>query len=200
MTEPKSQMIPGANKNRIVAASLIAVASGMVGMAYASVPLYRLFCQVTGYAGTTQRATAGADHTLDRTIVVRFDGNIAGLPWTFEPEIQQVSLKLGETTTIKFFAENIGKLPTVGTATFNVQPEIAGLYFNKIECFCFTEQKLQAGERAELPVQFFVSPDMADDRDLKGTRTITLSYTFFPVAGEGQPVAQAVDDESGKSM
>ena len=193
-------MTRGADRNVMIAAALVAVVAGMVGLSYASVPLYRLFCQVTGYGGTTQRATAGADHTLDRAIVVRFDGNIAGLPWDFRPEVQQLTVKLGETALVNFFAENTSTSPTVGTATFNVQPEIAGAYFNKIECFCFTEQKLQAGERAEFPVQFFVSPDLADDRELKGTRTITLSYTFFPVAGEGQPVAQAVDDESGKSM
>ena len=193
-------MTGGARKNRIVAASLVAVVGGMVGMAYASAPLYRLFCQVTGYAGTTQRASTGADRTLDREIVVRLDGNVAGLPWEFQPEARQVKVKLGETALVNFLAENTSKGATVGTATFNVQPETAGIYFNKIECFCFTEQKLQPGERAELPVQFFVSPDMADDRELEGIRTITLSYTFFPVAGQGQPVAQAVDDESGKRL
>jgi cytochrome c oxidase assembly protein subunit 11 len=190
----------GVNRNRIVAASLVVVAGSMVGLAFASVPLYRLFCQVTGYAGTTQRTSTGADHTLDREILVRLDGNVAGLPWEFQPEVRQVKVKLGETALVNFLAENTSKSATIGTATFNVQPETAGIYFNKIECFCFTEQKLQPGERAELPVQFFVSPDMADDRELRGIRTITLSYTFFPVAGEGQPVAQAADDESGKSM
>ena len=193
-------MTGGARKNRIVAASLVVVAGSMVGLAFASAPLYRLFCQVTGYAGTPQRAAAGADRMLDREIMVRLDGNVAGLPWEFQPEARQVRVKLGETALVNFLAENTSKAATIGTATFNVQPDTAGVYFNKIECFCFTEQKLQPGERAELPVQFFVSPDMADDRELKGIRTITLSYTFFPVAGEGQPVAQAADDESGKSM
>jgi cytochrome c oxidase assembly protein subunit 11 len=200
MKRMQNAITRGADRNVMVASALVAVVAGMVGLSYASVPLYRLFCQVTGYGGTTQRATAGADHTADRTIVVRFDGNVAGLPWDFQPEVQQVTVKLGETALVNFFAKNASKSPTAGTAAFNVQPEIAGAYFNKIECFCFTEQRLQPGERAELPVQFFVSPDLADDRELKGTRTITLSYTFFPVAGEGQPVAQAVDDEIGKSM
>lgn len=193
-------MISGASKNRVVAASLVLVVGGMVGMAFAAVPLYRLFCQVTGYGGTTQRASAGADRTVDRTIVVRLDGNVAGLPWDFRPEVQQVTVRLGETALVNFVAENTSASSTAGTATFNVQPGIAGAYFNKIECFCFTEQKLAAGERIEMPVQFFVSPDMADDRDMEAIRTITLSYTFFPVAGEGQPVAQATGDESGKSM
>jgi len=193
-------MTRGPDRNVIIAAALVTVVAGMVGLSYASVPLYRLFCEVTGYAGTTQRASTGADHTIDREIIVRLDGNVAGLPWEFQPEARQVKVKLGETALVNFLAENTSKAATVGTATFNVQPETAGIYFNKIECFCFTEQKLKPGERADLPVQFFVSPDMADDRELKGIRTITLSYTFFPVAGEGQPVAQAVDDESGKSM
>jgi cytochrome c oxidase assembly protein subunit 11 len=172
----------------------------MVGLAYASVPLYRLFCQVTGYGGTTQQAKAAPAHTIDREVVVRLDGNIAGLPWDFRPATPQVTVKLGETALVKFIAENTGKAPVVGTATFNVQPELAGVYFNKIECFCFVEQKLEPGERAELPVQFFVSPDMAEDRELAAVRTITLSYTFFPVPAERQPVAQASGDENGKSM
>jgi cytochrome c oxidase assembly protein subunit 11 len=193
-------MTRGADRNLLIAATLVAVVAGMVGLSYAAVPLYSLFCEVTGFGGTTQRASAGADHTIDREIIVRLDGNVAGLPWEFQPEARQIKVKLGETALVNFFAENASKAATIGTATFNVQPEIAGAYFNKIECFCFSEQKLQPGERAELPVQFFVSPDMADDRELKGTRTITLSYTFFPVAGQGQPVAQAADDESGKNM
>jgi cytochrome c oxidase assembly protein subunit 11 len=187
-------------RNRVVAASLVVVVVGMVGLAFASVPLYRLFCQVTGYGGTTQRATAASDHSIDREVVVRLDGNVAGLPWDFRPEMQQIKVKLGETALVKFVAENTSTAPVVGTATFNVQPELAGIYFNKIECFCFVEQKLEPGERVELPVQFFVSPAMADDRELEAIRTITLSYTFFPVPAQRQPVAQASGDETGKSM
>ncbi len=191
---------PSPHRNRVLVVSLLAVAAGMVGLTFAAVPLYSLFCRSTGYAGTPQRATAGADHTLDRQVVVRFDANVQGLPWAFRPEKPQVTLKLGETATVNFIAENLGKSATEGTATFNVQPETAGLYFNKIQCFCFTEQRLRPGEHAELAVQFFVSPDLAGDRDLNGTRTITLSYTFFPAAGERQPVAQAAGDEAGKSL
>jgi cytochrome c oxidase assembly protein subunit 11 len=188
------------NRNRLVAVSLLGVCAGMVGLTFAAVPLYSLFCRVTGYAGTPQRATAGADHVIDREVVVRFDANVQGLPWEFRPETPQVTLKLGETGLVNFIAENRGKTPMDGTATFNVQPETAGIYFNKIQCFCLTEQHLKPGELIEMAVQFFVSPDMADDRDLNGTRTITLSYTFFPVAGERQPVAQAGGDEAGKSL
>jgi cytochrome c oxidase assembly protein subunit 11 len=190
---------PKSYRNAVVALTLFAVVGGMVGMSFAAVPLYRLFCQVTGYGGTPQRAYADADRTLARMVIVRFDANIAGLPWTFRPEVPQLRAKLGETTIVNFVAENTGDRPTIGTATFNVQPDTAGIYFNKIQCFCFAEQELQPGERIEMPVQFFVSPDLADDRDLRSLKTLTLSYTFFPAAEEGQPVALTGDD-SGQSM
>ena len=189
-------------KNAALAAVLVSVAAGMVGLSFAAVPLYRIFCQVTGYGGTTQRAVAGSERTAERHVVVRFDGNVSGLPWTFRPEVPQVELQLGETALVKFVAENTSGNVTAGTATFNVQPDIAGYYFNKIECFCFIEQELKGGEQVEMPVQFFVSPDFADDRELASVRTITLSYTFFPAVGEGegQPVAQANGDEADESI
>ena len=194
----------GARRNRanrgLTAALCGALAAGMVGMAFAAAPLYRLFCEVTGYGGTPQRAEAGADRLLDREIVVRFDANVSGLPWTFRPESDQIRVKLGETVLVNFIAESVASTPTVGTATFNVLPETAGYYFNKIECFCFAEQALQPGERIEMPVQFFVSPDFDGERDLSTTRTITLSYTFFPAAGAGQPVAQSGGDAEDESM
>src|SRR5205085_7513268 len=138
------------NRNGMVAVSLMAIFAGMVGLTFAAVPLYSLFCRATGYAGTPQRVTTGADHTLDRQVEVRFDANVQGLPWAFRPEKPQVTLKLGETAEVKFIAENLGKAATDGTATFNVQPETAGLYFNKIQCFCFTEQHLRPGEKPEM--------------------------------------------------
>lgn len=187
-------------RNAWLALILVGVVAGMTGMAYASVPLYRMFCDYTGYGGTTQRAETGADRMLDREIVVRFDANVSGLPWRFRPEVPQVHVKLGETVLVNFMAENAGPRASVGTATFNVQPDTAGAYFNKIECFCFSEQALQPGERITMPVQFFVSPDLAEQRELDATRTITLSYTFFPVAGAGQPVAQASGDSNGGSL
>lgn len=186
--------------NAPLAVGLLVVAVGMVGAAFAAVPLYRMFCQATGYLGTTQRASTGADHMVDRRVIVRFDSNVSGLPWTFRPEQPQIEVSLGETALVNFIAENDGPAAVTGQATFNVQPTIAGYYFNKIECFCFSEQELQPGERVEMPVQFFVSPDLDDDRELAGTRTITLSYTFFPAEGQGQPVAQAAGDETGESM
>jgi cytochrome c oxidase assembly protein subunit 11 len=180
--------------------ALVAIFAGMVGLSFASVPLYTLFCRATGYGGTPQRVTAGADHQLDRLVVVRFDANVQGLPWHFRPEQPQVTLKLGETAQVNFIAENIGKMPTDGTATFNVSPDAVGAYFNKIQCFCFTGQHLAPGQQEKLAVQFFVSPDLATDRDLASVRTITLSYTFFPAAGGRQPVAQVEGDEAGKNL
>ena len=186
--------------NALLALTLVGVVAGMVGLSFASVPLYRIFCELTGYDGTPRRAETGADRVLDREIVVRFDSNVAGLPWSFRPEVPQVHLKLGETATVNFIAENKSAQPTSGTATFNIEPDLVASYFNKIECFCFTEQKLEPGERAVLPVQFFVSPDLADDRDMNAIRTITLSYTFFPAPDARQPVAQAGEDANGKSL
>ena len=191
---------PNPTRNALLGLALVAVVAGMVGMSYAAVPLYRIFCEVTGYGGTTQRATAGADRVLEREVVVRLDGNISGLPWKFEPEAKEIRVKLGETSLMNFIAENTGSMPSSGTATFNVQPSVAGIYFNKIECFCFTEQVLRPGERVVMPVQFFVAPEFAEDRDLRGTRTLTLSYTFFPSGADGQPVAQAAGDEFDESM
>ena len=198
-----SQPTPDPSRRRrdlLVAGACGAFAAGMVGMAFAAVPLYRIFCEVTGYGGTPRRAEAGADRMTEREITVRFDANVQGLPWHFRPAQASIRAKLGETVVVNFIAENFSGAATTGTATFNVLPETAGYYFNKIECFCFAEQPLQPGERIEMPVQFFVSPDLGDDRELATTRTITLSYTFFPVAGAGQPVAQGAGDEEGESM
>jgi len=196
MTKPKKSA-----GNFALAVGLLSLSAGMVGASFAAVPLYRIFCEATGFAGTPQRAEAGAERMLDNEIVVRFDGNVAGLPWSFKPEVPQVSVKLGETTLVNFVAENSGDDEVTGTATFNVQPDIAGAYFNKIECFCFTEQTLKPGERLEMPVQFFVSPDLADDRELAGTRAITLSYTFFPAdRGREQPVARVEGDIGGEKL
>ena len=189
-----------ARRNTILALALLGAAGGMVGMAYAAAPLYDLFCRVTGYGGTPQRADAAGDRVLDREIVVHLDANVSGLPWKFRPEAPAVRVRLGDTVVVNYLAENNGARPTVGTATFNVQPNPAGIYFNKIECFCFTEQKLAPGESVTMPVQFFVSPDLVDDPDIGEARAITLSYTFFPARDGGQPVAQAGGDGAGKSM
>ena len=165
-------------------------AATMLGMAYAAVPLYQLFCQVTGFGGTTQRVEQLADRVLDREIKVRFDANVADqLGWKFAPKQREVTLKLGEATTIEYLAKNIGLDTTMGTASFNVTPENAGAYFNKLECFCFTDTALKPGESMDMPVYFFVDPDVADDADLDNLTTITLSYTFFPSDGDAETVA-----------
>ena len=188
------------SRNRLLAVALLGIVFGMVGMAYAAVPLYALFCRVTGYGGTTRVAQGPSERVLDREVVVRFDANVRGLPWSFRPAAPELRLKVGETGTATYVAENLSDRATTGTATFNVTPDSAGAYFNKIACFCFTEQALRAGERVEMPVQFFVDPAMAEDRDLDPVTTITLSYTFFPAVEAGQGVARAGRDAPGESL
>jgi cytochrome c oxidase assembly protein subunit 11 len=164
--------------------------AAMVGMAFAAVPLYRLFCQVTGLAGTTQRADAAPEAAIARDIAVRFDANVGnGLGWSFRPLTRSVEIKVGEVGEAVFVAENRTGQPTTGTAVFNVTPLEAGAYFNKIACFCFDEQTLRPGERLEMPVTFFVDPAIAENGDMDSVRTITLSYTFYPVAPAGKESA-----------
>ncbi|MBI1208382.1 MAG: cytochrome c oxidase assembly protein [Azospirillum sp.] len=174
-------MNPGlGRKNRVVMAAAFAVVAAMVGLSFASVPLYRIFCQVTGFGGTTQRAAQPAGTVAERMITVRFNADVnSDLPWRFRAVQSSVKVHLGESRLIGYQATNLGKEPVVGTAVFNVQPDKAGLYFNKIQCFCFTEQTLAPGETAELPVYFFVDPALDKDPDLDGADTITLSYTFY---------------------
>ena len=166
------------------------VAAGMVGLAYASVPLYDLFCKVTGFGGTPMVGTAPVGQVLDRTVAVRFDSNVApGLNWHFAPETTEVTVRIGEPMTVLYKVTNRGEVPTTGVATFNVQPPLAGAYFVKLECFCFTEQTLQPGETMESAVVFYVDPGLVQDPNVKDLNTITLSYTYFPA--KGQPVAEA---------
>ena len=171
------------DKNRRVMLLLAACVVAMIGAAYASVPLYSLFCRATGFGGTTQRVTQAQAHvaTTDRYVTVSFDGNVdPALPWDFAPDVKSVRVKLGSVANISYHATNHGAKTIVGTATYNVQPDKSGAYFDKIQCFCFTKQALKPGETAELPVQFFVDPAMADDRENNDVQNITLSYTFFP--------------------
>ena len=157
------------------------VAVGMVGLAYASVPLYRIFCQVTGFGGTTMKADTAPGAVAGR-IGVRFDANIdPRLPWKFEPEQATVRIHPGGRTTIYYRATNYTARSTTGQAIFNVTPESAGKYFSKIECFCFTEQTLKPGESVRMPVVFFVDPKVRNDPDTSHLDEITLSYTFYPV-------------------
>lgn len=169
---------------RTLGASLTVVAA-MVGLSFASVPLYRIFCQVTGFGGTPQRATQLSETVGERTMTIRFTADLSPeLPWEFAPEVHKVEVKVGEAAMVRFRARNLSGKPLVGTATFNVSPDKAGTYFDKVQCFCFTRQLLQAGEEAFLPVTFFVDPSIEADPKLSDVRTITLSYTFFRAANQ----------------
>lgn len=169
-----------AAKNRKTALIVSSVVAGMVALSFAAVPAYRAFCQVTGWGGTTQRAEAEAGRTLEREITVRFDATVSqGLPWVFKPEQPSQTLHIGETGLAFYEAGNLTGKPITGRATFNVSPAKAGIYFKKIECFCFTEQTLQPGEKVSMPVTYFVDPALADDKNLDEVQTITLAYTFF---------------------
>ncbi|MCC0031403.1 MAG: cytochrome c oxidase assembly protein [Brucellaceae bacterium] len=180
-----------------IAIACAAFFAGMIGVSYAAVPLYKLFCQVTGYGGTTQRVEQYSDTILDQTMDVRFDSNTSGVPWDFRPVQRRVSLKIGETVQVEFTAKNISSRTTRGRATFNVTPMAAGAYFNKVECFCFTDTELKPGETLEMPVVFFVDPDIVNDPELKSINTLTLSYTFFPIDGDDAPVAGLKEEKAG---
>ena len=167
-------------RNLRLALVSFSVAAGMVGAAYAAVPLYEVFCQVTGFGGTTQTAEAAPAVTLDRKITVRFNADVGkALPWRFAPAQDWVKLKIGEQALAFYRAKNLSGRTITGTAAFNVTPAKVGQYFNKIACFCFTEQELKAGAEVDMPVTFFIDPAIADDPNLNEVTTITLSYTFF---------------------
>jgi cytochrome c oxidase assembly protein subunit 11 len=164
---------------------LLVLVAGMVGLSFAAVPLYRVFCAATGFEGTTRRAAEAPVSISARTVAVRFNADISPeLPWRFFPTQRQVKVRLGEPTLIYYRAENLSKEPVTGHATFNVVPMVAGQYFNKIQCFCFTEQTLKPGQGIDMAVQFYVDPAMARDPDLKDVDSITLSYTFFRAADD----------------
>lgn len=171
----------GKARNRAGAAVLFTVVAGMVGLSFASVPLYRLFCQVTGYAGTpkTENVTASTG-VVEQTVTVQFDANVnSDLPWRFKPADRGLEVRLGEERLTHYVAVNLSDQPVTGTATFNVAPDGAAQYFSKLECFCFTEQTLAPGQEVTMPVLFYVDAAMADDIDARDIRKITLSYTFY---------------------
>ena len=183
---------------------LIAFACGgfvatMIGVSFAAVPLYSWFCRTTGFGGTTQVAKAAPAEVLGRTITVRFDSNVApGLPWRFEPERRTVDVKLGEVVTVYYAVTNESARTTTGQAGYNVAPPTVGIFFEKINCFCFTQQTLKAGEKREMAVVFYVDPKLAQDSELDGTHNITLSYTFYPVRdAEPAVVEGAASQKSG---
>jgi cytochrome c oxidase assembly protein subunit 11 len=188
---------PHTRRDLAIAAACGVFVAFMVGAAYAAVPFYSWFCRVTGFAGTTQVATAAPTTVLDRRITVRFDGNVmGGLPWRFEPEQTSVEVKIGEVVTIMYRATNESARETLGQAAYNVTPLTMGSYFQKINCFCFTEQRLKAGETREMPVVFYVDPSIARDADGDKVDTITLSYSFYPVR---EPEKPAVSGATGRA-
>lgn len=169
-------------RNHIMVATACGVfVAAMVGAAYAAVPLYSWFCRTTGFGGTTQVATAAPSHILDRKLKIRFDANVAGgLPWRFEPEQNSIEVRIGEVVTVSYSVVNESARETVGVASYNVSPPTAGIYFSKINCFCFTDQRLKGGEKRDMTVVFFVDPELAKDWEQDGLDTITLSYTMYP--------------------
>jgi cytochrome c oxidase assembly protein subunit 11 len=176
-------------RHRTVALACAGFVVGMVGLAYAAVPLYDLFCRTTGFGGATWVADQAPTNVLDRVMRVRFDANVApGLAWDFAPEQSEIEVKPGETKLVYYRAVNRSNVPTTGIASYNVTPGATGTYFAKLQCFCFTNQTLQPGESLDMPVAFFIDPLIAEDRTLDRVRTITLSYTFFAAKGP-TPVA-----------
>ena len=201
MTAPAPQQRKG-NPARI-ALICTGIAFSMLGASFAAVPLYDLFCKVTGFGGTPMIGTAGAGKILDRTMAVRFDANVApGLGWKFEAESPEIKVRVGETQTVFYKMTNRSDRTVTGIATYNVAPDKAAAYFVKIQCFCFTEHTLKPGESFEAPVVFYIDPEIADNRELNGVHAITLSYTYF-ASKAGQPVAEdkagSVKGDAGNS-
>lgn len=177
---------PGGNAKAIRRTAVLAfsIAIAMVALGFAAVPLYRIFCQVTGFGGTTMRvseAQAATVYATTKSMVIRFDANQRGVPWEFKPERPTDTVTIGARDMAIFTAKNLSDKPVTGTATFNVTPELAGKYFNKIQCFCFTEQLLKPGQEVRMPVLYYVDPKIMDDPETKDIEEITLSYTFYPV-------------------
>jgi cytochrome c oxidase assembly protein subunit 11 len=188
--------VPRLGRDAAVAAICGAVVVLMVGASYAAVPFYNWFCRATGFNGTTQVATARPTGALGRKIAVRFDTNVSGgLPWKFQPETNEIEVRIGEVVTAYYTVTNQSARRTTGQAAYNVAPLTVGAYFEKINCFCFTEQTLAAGETRQMPVVFYVDPKILADEDNKDTNTITLSYTFYPVRdADTRPVAAGETD------
>lgn len=182
---------------KVPALAAVGVAGLMLGLSFAAVPLYRAFCAATGYGGATQRAEQAPAEKGQRTLTVRFDSNVGGgLPWKFEAETAEVSIRTGETATVFYRVTNMSDREIAATAAYNVTPDQAGAYFNKIACFCFSEQKLGPHETVEWPVVFFLDPKLEQDETMRRVESLTLSYTFF--ASKQQPARTAQDQAKPK--
>ncbi|QYF87161.1 cytochrome c oxidase assembly protein [Brevundimonas sp. PAMC22021] len=174
------------NRKNLIALACVLAVMGMTGAAFAAVPLYRLFCQVTGFDGTTMRADKASDVVLDETVLIRFDTNVRDLPMRFRAEQVSQRVRIGATGMAYFDVTNTSDQPIYATAAYNVVPERAGPYFQKLQCFCFDGQTIAPGETRQFPVQYFIAPEIATDREAQGVREITLSYTFYPTQGAAQ--------------
>jgi cytochrome c oxidase assembly protein subunit 11 len=171
---------PRKGNNKLVAFTLLGVIGGMLGLSFAAVPLYRIFCQITGYGGTPRIDAGASPGVVDRTITIRFNADVhSGMPWKFAPAQKQVTLRLGEEAVAFYTARNPTDRPIIGVSTYNVTPDKAGRYFHKTACFCFDEQTLTPGQEMSFPLSFWVDPAILNDPDTRNLRTITLSYTFF---------------------
>ena len=183
----------------VIAASCGVLVAAMVGASFAAIPLYSLFCRVTGFAGTTQVSRIAPKHELARELTIRFDSNVApGLPWRFVPEVNSIKLHIGEVATVHYKVINEAARTITAQASYNVTPTTVGAYFDKINCFCFTQQTMKPGETREMTVVFYVDPKIVTDRDQDPLNTITLSYTFYRLPDAEQPVAEAPQTASSK--
>jgi cytochrome c oxidase assembly protein subunit 11 len=198
MSTAKPGMPPAPRRDLVVAFLCGGLVAAMIGLSFAAVPFYSWFCRTTGYGGTTQVATTRPTQISDRTITVRFDSNVAaGLPWRFEPERRTIDVKLGEVVTVYYSVTNQAARVTAGQAGYNVSPPTVGAYFTKINCFCFTEQTMQPGEKRDMAVVFYVDPKLAEDSEQNNLDLITLSYTFYPVRPPSNPPPQAREGSVG---
>jgi len=203
MPQPSKKAAPSLGRDAAVAAICGFVVVLMVGASYAAVPFYNWFCRATGFNGTTQVATSAPSAApLTRKIAVRFDSNVApGLPWKFEPEQTESERRIGEVVTVYYNVTNQSARTTTGQAAYNVAPLTVGAYFEKINCFCFTEQTMAPGEKREMPVVFYVDPSIVNESDNDGLNTITLSYTFYPVRDPApKPLAAGEPDKPKKNL
>jgi cytochrome c oxidase assembly protein subunit 11 len=199
MNEPMPRNSKRLRRDVMIAAGCGVFVAAMVGAAYAAVPLYNMFCRATGFGGTTQVSSSAPAHELGRALTIRFDSNVAaGLPWKFVPEQNSIRLRIGEVATVHYKVINEAARTITAQASYNVTPTTVGAYFDKINCFCFTEQTMKPGETREMTVVFYVDPKIVDDRDQDPLNTITLSYTFYRLPDSERPVAEAPDTKSSK--
>ena len=199
MNEPMPSNPKRLRRDVMIAAGCGAFVAAMVGAAYAAVPLYNMFCRATGFGGTTQVSSSAPAQELGRELTIRFDSNVTpGLPWKFVPEQNSIRLRIGEVATVHYKVINEAARTITAQASYNVTPTTVGAYFDKINCFCFTEQTMKPGETREMTVVFYVDPMIVDDRDQDPLNTITLSYTFYRLPDSERPVAEAPDTKSSK--